>query len=43
MPSLTSKTSRYGTVEHAQNSFDRADPMELSHADEEEDDPQAVE
>uniref|UniRef100_M4BEZ0 Uncharacterized protein n=1 Tax=Hyaloperonospora arabidopsidis (strain Emoy2) TaxID=559515 RepID=M4BEZ0_HYAAE len=30
------KAARYGTHGHAQNSFDRAETMDLSHADDEE-------
>ena len=36
------KAARYGTHGHAQNSFDRAKPMDLSHPDYEEAELQAV-
>ena len=37
------REARYGTYGHAQNSFDRAEPMDLSQADDEETQLQAVE
>ena len=37
------KAARYGTHGHAQSSFDKAEPMDLSHADDDEAELQAVE
>ena len=37
------KAARYGTHGHTQNSFDKAEPMDLSHVDDEKADLQAVE
>ena len=37
------KAARYGTHGHARSSFDRADPADLSHADDDEAELQAVE
>ena len=37
------KAARYGTHGHAQYSFNRAEPMDVSHADDEEAELQAVE